>query len=726
MKSQSVQALDATPVSGLVAAAEQALPQQADALARARGFAEPLIAHETLDTGENTLAHADAVAAILRHMGGSEAMQAASYLVHACPYLARPQESIARGFGESYAELALATNQLMAVQRQAREGEGPRAQAENIRKMLLAFSRDLRVVMLRLASRLQTLRWHAASRTLPPASVSREVLDVFAPLANRLGIWQVKWEMEDLAFRFLEPDTYKQVARLLDERRVEREDYVEQLRARLESELQAQGLHAQVAGRPKHIYSIVKKMRGKSLDFDHVFDVRALRVIVREVRECYAALSWVHQQFEAIASEFDDYIARPKPNGYQSLHTVVRDASGRPIEIQIRTQAMHDHAEHGVAAHWAYKEAGAKGYAGVTAGSEYDTKIAVLRQLLAWERDLAGAGAGLFEDRIYVLTPQASVVELTQGSTPVDFAYTVHTSLGHRCRGARIDGVMVPLNTPLKNGQTVEIIAAKEGGPSRDWLNPDLGFLAGQRARAKVRAWFNEQFKDETVARGREAVEKLLQREGRTAMRLDELASQLGFKSAEDLFAVVGKDEFSLRSIEALFRPAPAPLPQDEFLLKKPRATADTPKGGVLVVGVDSLMTQLAKCCKPAPPDPIGGFVTRGKGVSIHRSDCSNWREMAARNPERVIEVQWGRPRADGQAEYPVDVSVEAADRQGLLRDISEVFAKEKMNVVGVQTQSVKGTAWMTFTVEISDSHRLQAVLGQVREVTGVRAARRR
>ncbi len=726
MKSQSPSASDATSIPGLVAAAEHALPQQADALARARGFAEPLIAHETLDTGENTLAHADAVAAILRQMGGSEAMQAASYLVHACPYLARPQESIARGFGESYAALAIETNQLMAVQRQARVGEGPQAQAENIRKMLLAFSRDLRVVMLRLASRLQTLRWHAASRTLPPTAVSREVLDVFAPLANRLGIWQVKWEMEDLAFRFLEPDTYKQVARLLDERRVEREDYVEQLRTRLERELQAQGLHAQVAGRPKHIYSIVKKMRGKSLGFDQVFDVRALRVIVREVRECYAALSWVHQQFEAIASEFDDYIARPKPNGYQSLHTVVRDAAGRPIEIQIRTQAMHDHAEHGVAAHWAYKEAGAKGYGGVSASGEYDTKIAVLRQLLAWERDLAGAGAGLFEDRIYVLTPQASVVELTQGATPVDFAYTVHTSLGHRCRGARVDGAMVPLNTPLKNGQTVEIIAAKEGGPSRDWLNPELGFLAGQRARAKARAWFNEQFKDETVARGREAVEKLLQREGRTAMRLEDLAAQLGFKSAEDLFAVVGKDEFSLRTIEALFRPAAAPVPQDEFLLKKSRATAATPKGGVLVVGVDSLMTQLAKCCKPAPPDAIGGFVTRGKGVSIHRSDCSNLREFVARNPERVIEVEWGRPSADRQALYPVDVAVEAADRQGLLRDISEVFAKEKMNVVGVQTQSVKGVAWMTFTVEISDSHRLNAVLAQVREVVGVRAARRR
>ncbi len=726
MKSQSPSANDAVSIPGLVAAAEHALPQQADALVRARGFAEPLIALETLDTGENTLAHADAVAAILRQMGGSEAMQAASYLVHACPYLARPQESIARGFGESYAELALATNQLMAVQRQARIGEGPQAQAENIRKMLLAFSRDLRVVMLRLASRLQTLRWYAASRTLPLASVSREALDVFAPLANRLGIWQVKWEMEDLALRFLEPDTYKQVARLLDERRVEREAYVEQLRARLERELQAQGLHAQVAGRPKHIYSIVKKMRGKSLGFDQVFDVRALRVIVREVRECYAALSWVHQQFEAIASEFDDYIARPKPNGYQSLHTVVRDAAGRAIEIQIRTQAMHDHAEHGVAAHWAYKEAGAKGYGGVSASGEYDTKIAVLRQLLAWERDLASAGAGLFEDRIYVLTPQASVVELTQGATPVDFAYTVHTSLGHRCRGARVDGAMVPLNTPLKNGQTVEIIAAKEGGPSRDWLNPELGFLAGQRARAKARAWFNEQFKDETVARGREAVEKLLQREGRTAMRLEDLAAQLGFKSAEDLFAVVGKDEFSLRTIETLFRPAAAPLPQEEFLLKKPRATAATPKGGVLVVGVDSLMTQLAKCCKPAPPDAIGGFVTRGKGVSIHRSDCSNLREFVARNPERVIEVEWGRPSADSQALYPVDVAVEAADRQGLLRDISEVFAKEKMNVVGVQTQSVRGMAWMTFTVEISDSHRLNTVLSQVREVAGVRAARRR
>ncbi len=299
----------------------------------------------------------------------------------------------------------------------------------------------------------------------------------------------------------------------------------------------------------------------------------------------------------------------------------MRDKAGRPIEIQIRTQAMHDHAEHGVAAHWAYKEAGQKGYAGVSASGEYDAKIAVLRQLLAWERDLAGSGHGLFEDRIYVLTPDAAIVELPQGATPVDFAYTLHTNLGHRCRGARVDGAMVPLNTPLQNGQTVEITAAKEGGPSRDWLNADLGFLASHRAKAKVRAWFNEQIKHETVARGREAVEKLLQREGKTAVKLEDLASQLGFKSADDLFAVVGKDEYSLRNIETLLRPPEAPLAPDDFLLlKKPRHPEKSAKGGVLVVGIDSLMTQLAKCCKPAPPDAIGGFVTRGKGVSVHRA----------------------------------------------------------------------------------------------------------
>ena len=605
------------------------------------------------------------------------------------------------------------------------------AQTENVRKMLLAFSRDLRVVMLRLASRLQTLRHFAQTKLPVPPALAGESLQVFAPLANRLGIWEIKWELEDLSFRFLEPDIYKQVAGLLDQKRVEREAYVERLRTQLQQELKKEGVSATVQGRPKHIYSIVKKMRGKSLGFAQVYDIRALRVVVASIPDCYAALSWVHNHFQPVTEEFDDYIAKPKANGYQSLHTIVRDADNQPIEVQIRTQAMHHHAEHGVAAHWAYKEAGVKGYAGVTAAGEYDAKIAVLRQLLAWERDLSGEHGGVFDDQIYVLTPDAAIVELPQGATAVDFAYSVHTNLGHRCRGARVDGVMVPLNTPLKNGQTVEVTVAKEGGPSRDWLNPELGFLTSHRAKAKVRAWFNALASHETVARGREAVEKLLQREGKTAINLEDLASRLGFNSADDLFAVVGKDEFSLRNIEMVLRPPEPVQPQeDTVVLKKPRVADKGAGGGVLVVGVDSLMTQLAKCCKPAPPDAISGFVTRGKGVSVHRTDCSNLAELIARNGDRVIDVQWGQAKADakgeGSAVYPVDVAIQAADRQGLLRDISEIFTKEKMNVIGVQTQSVKGTAWMTFTVEVTDSGRLNKVLGTVAELDGVRSARRR
>ncbi|WP_444813029.1 RelA/SpoT family protein [Variovorax fucosicus] len=723
----------------LSAATADSTPVQANMLARARAFAEPLIADETLDTGENTLGHADAVAAIVAAMGGSEAMQAASYLVYSCQHLNRPQEVIAKVFGDNFAALAVETTKLVYVQQQTRTAaagshtDGAGNQTENVRKMLLAFSRDLRVVMLRLASRLQTLRHAAAAKQPVAENVARESLQVFAPLANRLGIWQVKWEIEDLSFRFLEPETYQLIARLLDEKRTEREGHIEQLRSQLEQDLASQGVRATVQGRPKNIYSIVKKMRGKSLDFAQVFDILALRVIVQDVKDCYAALAWVHSHFQPIDEEFDDYIARPKANGYQSLHTVVRELAdgraGKPIEIQIRTEQMHDHAEHGVAAHWAYKEAGPKGYAGVWAGGEYDAKIAVLRQLLAWERDLSDGqqGQGLFDDRIYVLTPDAAIVELPQGATAVDFAYTVHTSLGHRCRGARIDGAMVPLNTPLQNGQTVEIIAAKEGGPSRDWLNAELGYLASHRARAKVRAWFNAQVTHETVARGREAVEKLLQREGKTALKLDDLASRLGFKSADDLFEVVGKDEFSLRNIETLLRPPePAPGPDDGVLIRKSRATEKGVQGGVLVVGVSSLMTQLAKCCRPAPPDAIGGFVTRGHGVSIHRVDCSNFRTMVSQSAERVIEVEWGAKKGEEGAVYAVDVAVEALDRQGLLRDISEVFAREKMNVIGVQTQSVKGTAWMTFTIEIADAARLAQVLRIVGAVEGVRHARRR
>ena len=455
----------------LLAATAGAIPDQVDALRRARAFAEPLLVGEELASGENTLAHADATAAIVKGIGGSEAMQAACYLVYASMHLNKPLEVLTKAFGANFAQLAVETTKLMHFQQQARAGDSslrvddPATQTETVRKMLLGFSRDVRVVLLRLASRLQTLRWYAASKRPVSPSMAYEALHVFAPLANRLGIWQIKWELEDLSFRFLEPDTYRDIAKLLDEKRAEREVYMEQLRMRLEADLSAYGIKATVSGRPKHIYSIIKKMRGKSLNFDQLFDIRALRVVVPTVKDCYTALSWVHEHFQPIESEFDDYIAKPKPNGYQSLHTVVRDPQGRAIEIQIRTQAMHDHAENGVAAHWAYKEAGTKGYAGVSATGEYDAKIAVLRQLLAWGKDLSETPShrSLFDDRIYVLTPDAAVIELPQGATPVDFAYSVHTNLGHRCRGARVDGNMVPLNTVLQSGQTVEITTVKEG-----------------------------------------------------------------------------------------------------------------------------------------------------------------------------------------------------------------------------------------------------------------------
>ncbi len=716
---------------------------------RARAFAEPLLAGQPLDTGEDALDHADGVANILEGIGAAPSMRAAAYLVYAGDYLQKPEEVVTKAFGASHASLVMHTRKLVQIQRAAREakvdGEQRAQQAERVRKMLLAFSRDLRVVLLRLASRLQTLRYFAACKQPCPEALARETMQVFAPLANRLGIWQVKWELEDLAFRFLQPEHYKTVARLLDEKRIEREQQVEAFRQRLADQLRAHGIVAEVQGRPKHLYSIWKKMQGKGLGFDRVLDVRALRVIVDDVPACYAALSLVHQLLPPVADEFDDYIARPKPNGYQSLHTVVLDDDARPVEVQIRTRAMHEHAEHGVAAHWAYKEAGVKGYAGsVAADSDFDVQLAearksVLRQLLAWERDFVGQddaqstadAASTFDDRIYVFTPQAAIVELTAGATPIDFAYAVHTDLGHRCRGAKIDGVMVPLSTALKNGQTVEVTSVKEGGPSMDWLNAELGYLQSPRSKAKVRAWFNARAQAETIARGREAVEKLLQRIGKTSVKLDDLAAQLGFRQADALFEVVGKDEFSLRTIETLLKP-PEPLPTvDEVIaLRKARPEGESPKGGVLVVGVESLLTTLSRCCRPAPPDAIGGYVTRGKGVAIHRSGCSNFKQMAQRLPERVISVAWGAPRDGKDALYPVDVLVEAADRHGLLRDISEVFSKDRMNVTGVKTQSVRdgggGTAFMTFTVEMADAAKLAQVLRLVGQVGGVRAVRRK
>ncbi len=531
---------------------------------------------------------------------------------------------------------------------------------------------------------------------------------------------------------------------MLEEKRIERESFVDSAITRLRSELAAADIKAEVFGRPKHIYSIWHKMRGKSIDFSELYDVRAFRVIVNDVKTCYAVLGIVHDIWTPIPREFDDYISRPKANGYQSLHTVVVAEDGRALEVQVRTNEMHHFAEYGVAAHWRYKESGGSNFS----AQKYDEKIAWLRQLLAWKNEVADAVVGqedlqrdwveklksaTLDDQIYVLTPQARVIELPHGATPIDFAYHLHSDVGHRCRGARVDGAMVPLNTVLKNGQTVEIITAKgssvaagTAGPSRDWLSP--GYIASARTRAKVRAWFNAIEHQETVASGRVLIEKTLQREGKTAVNLEELAHKLGFGKLDDLFFAVGKDTFSLRHVEqALHDDDPhKPVPEDDgLLLRKSRnsSVVQGAKSGVLVVGTDGLLTQLAKCCKPAPPDDIVGFVTRGNGVSIHRATCKNLAEMKTKAPERLIHTAWGK--LQGDTVYPVDIFVLASDRQGLLRDISEVFLREKINVIGVSTQSAKGQARMEFTAEIGSTAQLLKALSVIREVKGVLGANR-
>lgn len=724
-----------------------------DALAFVREHANGV----RLGSGEMLTEHAQGTAQIVNTLNVDLPSSIAAALFPVIPYLSHPECSLRERFGEDVLQLVTNVRKLLrldaiGIQATATDSDmgrdaqaHRRAQVEALRKMLIAFAQDIRVVLIRLASRLQTLRFYAAHKLTPSAELPRETLEIYAPLANRLGIWQLKWELEDLAFRFEDPATYKRIAKLLDERRVERESYVQDAIGRLKCELAAANIDADVSGRPKHIYSIWRKMRGKKLEFSELNDVRAFRVIVPDIKDCYTVLGIVHNIWQPVPKEFDDYISRPKPNGYKSLHTVVIGDDGRAFEVQIRTRDMHRFAEYGIAAHWRYKEAGTRGYGGqFAANDKYDEKIAWLRQLLAWKDDVSGSDRHSqswerlrhtpLDDHIYVLTPQARVIALPQGATPVDFAYYVHSELGHRCRGARVDGAMVPLNTPLQNGQTVEIVALKQGGPSRDWLNPQLGYLHSARAKQKVRAWFNAIEIQETIASGRAAVEKTLQREGRTSVNLEELAAKFGFKTPDELFLQVGKEALSLRSVEQALRDAPPPEPAQEEPANFERrssgaSVASGASTGVLVVGVDALLTQLAKCCRPAPPDEIAGFVTRGKGVSIHRSSCASFLRMASRTPERVLHTAWSSDVLGGQGQsvYPIDLSVEAVDRQGLLRDITEVFAREKINLVGVKTQTHRNVAYMQFTVEVSNSAQVQraaTLLGEVRGV--VRASRRK
>ncbi len=725
-----------------------------DALA----FVTPLYEGKKAVAGQDALSYAQGVAATLAMLKTDAPSRMAGLLFEAIAFDETIGPRIELEFGKDVHDLVIGMRQLLrlralTVQGQAapvpdgKQNKGAAqqavAQVETLRKMLLAMASDMRVVLIQLAARVTTLRYFAEVKLQDETTVqfARETLDLYSPLANRLGIGQLKWELEDLAFRFLEPENYKRIAKMLEEKRISRESFVKSAIVRLQSELDAAGIKAEVFGRPKHIFSIWNKMRGKSVDFSELYDVRAFRVIVEDERECYTVLGILHNIWASIPKEFDDYISRPKPNGYKSLHTVVVAEDGRAMEVQIRTKEMHHFAEYGVAAHWRYKE----GTTGVGSGQKYDEKIAWLRQLLAWKSDVADAVSGpensqrewveqlkstTLDDRIFVLTPQARVLELPVGATPIDFAYYLHTDVGQRCRGAKVDGVMVPLNTALKNGQTVEIITAKgapgTAGPSRDWLSPD--YTVSPRTRSKVRAWFYAIDQQETIANGRSQVEKTLQREGKTSVNLENLAQKLGFEKVDDLYLAVGKDEFSLRNVELALHVDPnakEPEPEDAVVLNKSRnsSVASGAKSGVLVVGTDGLLTQLAKCCKPAPPDEVIGFITQGKGVSIHRVNCKNFAQMQMRAPERVIAPTWGKAGAD--TVYPVDIFVLASDRQGLLRDISEVFSREKINVTDVNTHSSKGLARMNFTAEIGATAQLQKALQNIYDVPGVREARR-
>lgn len=656
--------------------------------------------------GEPAEIHAAGVLQILQSLNLDEAT------LIAAKNIARThgKEALIKLIGEEPAKLLISYRGLRQAQAKLVRDDGGLSvvgQEEMLRKMLLAFGDDLRVVLIYLASRLQTLRWVAQEKMAMPAAWGQEILNIDASLANRLGIWQMKWEMEDLAFRALSPETYREIAKMLDAKRIERQSFIDQIVAQLKAELSSAQIEGEVLGRPKHIYSIWKKMQGKSLDFANLYDVRAFRVLVADVKACYAVLGIVHNVWQPVPREFDDYIARPKLNGYQSLHTVVMNEEGNAFEVQVRTQEMHQQAEFGLAAHWRYKEGAYLGMAtppnlvktnksnvAHQAGTHstevaYERQIAWARQLISWKDD---AWQQLkyheIDDHIYVLTPLGKVISLEKGSTPIDFAYAVHTKLGHRCRGARVDGAMVPLGTALQNGQTVEIIAVKDGGPSRDWISPDKHYLQSQRARQRVRAWFNA------------------------------LDDEEGGQAAK---VVEAKPEIT---------PEIKPVTTEIVLRSSSRKSAQG--GDVLVVGVDSLLTQLARCCRPVPPDTIAGFVTQGRGISIHRRSCKTFRGLLDRAPERVIQTAWKSTTTkstlsdDQKRVFPADLVVTGLDRPELMRELFEILTRQGVHVVDLRKSAKKGLAQILLTVEVRDSEVLRLVQNSLEEVKGVTQVRRR
>ena len=594
------------------------------------------------------------------------------------------------------------------------------AQAETMRKMLLAMVSDIRVVLIKLALRTRTMQFLSQTPDSPAKrALAKETLDIFAPLANRLGVWQLKWQLEDLGFRHYNPEEYRRIACLLDEKRDERLEYIERFLVQLKAAVRQAGIECDVAGRPKHIYSIYRKMVKKKLDFDGLYDIRAVRVLVNTVPECYSVLGIVHSLWQPIPGEFDDYIANPKGNGYKSLHTVIVGPEDKGIEVQIRTNEMHEFNEFGVAAHWRYKEGG-KG------DSAYEQKIAWLRQLLDWRENMAQSGkedlaaafkTELFNDTIYVLTPHGKVFSLPSGSTPIDFAYALHSDLGNRCRGAKVDGQIVPLSTPLENGQRVEIIAAKEGEPSVNWLHE--GWVKSSKAISKIRAYIRAQNAEAVREEGKHQFDKVIAKINPKPNQ-QQVCEKLGFKQLEELYAAIGQGEVPLRAVQkaagTLIEPQAVPVSENTIVKKSKIASGS--KNGVLVDGEGGLLTVLARCCKPAPPDLIAGFVTREKGVSIHRECCPDFQHLARKSPEKVVPASWAE--LDSGQIFAIDIEVRAQDRNGLLRDVSDCLARHKVNVTAVHTQTRGLEASMRFTLEVRQVNELPRVLASLAEVKGV------
>ena len=702
------------------------LPQgERDLVLRANAWAQQHYPGRKHPAGPLWTDHARAAAGILGSLRvGGEAL--AAMLLLGAPIATRAErDALHAAFGAAVVSLVDGVASMAQIQAlRSQNVPGPRAndrasQLEALRKMFLAMAQDVRVVLIKLADQVQWLRELASKEDAEAREdAARETLELFSPLANRLGVWQLKWELEDLALRCLEPETYRNLARQLDEKRKDRESYIGEVVRCLRIELNAAGIEAEVSGRPKHIYSIWRKMQRKGVELGDLFDVRAVRVMVKDVKDCYAALGVVHNLWTPIAREFDDYIARPKANDYRSLHTAVVGPDSRVLEVQVRTHEMHQHAELGVAAHWRYKEA-------VKGDPRLDHRISWLRGVLEWKDELADATelaeyfkTDLFQDMVYAVTPQGRVVDLPRGSTPVDFAYHLHTELGHRCRGAKVNGQIVPLTFALANGQRVEIIAAKEGGPSRDWLNPALGYLKSNRARAKVRQWFNSQQLDEAMAHGRALLDKDLQRLGKTGQNLEELASRLAFGDVNALFAALGRGELAPRRLQSAV--LGEEVAENKMPVRPVHARPAAAPGGILIVGVDKLLTVLARCCKPAPPDRIVGFVTRGRGVTVHRADCRNVGHLPQ---ERMIASEWGKT---GASKFQVDIEVMAGGHPALMRDILDVFTREKVRVASSTSYSLDLNAKMAFTLEVEGLAQLARLLASVRDTPGVESARRK